>query len=270
VALQQADKTNTLVTLKKLAQTANATVRGVRDALTVLGKVGAIVSRQTVRSADQQGLRIAVDHKKAFRAASLKETKGILMRGSVYRQTADRMPAALPSDGLRMYVCKKNTYIQEEDLKILLQAAPPGWQIREQTLVQIADLFPSMTALEFRLSLLRLIEQAQTGKQAVKNPNAWLKAAFEKNAAPLVTEREILARYEGRVEKPQPVPPPADDTAAIHLLYIEATDEERAAIDAEIERWLAPLLPTVATSHHADLRREARLEATQAYFGKKK
>jgi hypothetical protein len=127
-----------------------------------------------------------------------------------------------------------------------------------------------MTALEFRLSLLRLIEQAQTGKQAVKNPKAWLKAAFEKNAAPLVTEREILARYEGRVEKPQPVPPPADDTAAIHLLYIEATDEERAAIDAEIERWLAPVLPTVATSHHADLRREARLEATQAYFGKKR
>ena len=86
-----------------------------------------------------------------------------------------------------MYVCKRNTYIREEDLATLLRKPPSEWQIREQTLIQIADTFPLMTALEFRFSLQRLIEQANTGKQAIQNHNAWLKAAFEKNGGPLVT-----------------------------------------------------------------------------------
>ena len=61
-----------------------------------------------------------------------------------------------------------------------LRTLPTTWQIREQTLVQIADLFPLMTTLEYGLSLRRLVEQAQTGKPTIQNPNAWLKAAFEK------------------------------------------------------------------------------------------
>ena len=61
-----------------------------------------------------------------------------------------------------------------------------------------------------------------------------------------------------------------DNIADIQLLYIEATEEERAAIDAEIERRLAPVLPTVAESHHAELRREKReLRAHAGVFSKR-
>ena len=53
--------------------------------------------------------------------------------------------------------------------------------MREATLINIADMYPSMNATVFRLSLLRAVEQAQSGKKEVQNPNAWLKAAFQQN-----------------------------------------------------------------------------------------
>lgn len=98
-----------------------------------------------------------------------------------------------------------------------------------------------MTALEFRLSLRRLIEQASMGKQSVQNPNAWLKAAFEKNGGPLVTEREIEARLnQGQVPKPQKrqvqlEEPTENQDLEIFRRYMVAKPEERAQIDQMAE-----------------------------------
>ena len=77
------------------------------------------------------------------------------------------------------------------------------------------DAYPEMDKTTFRLSLLRAVEQAKEGKPVIRNANAWLKAAFEKNGAPLVTARDIEAQVRGgegaepsRLDSPQ-----ADQTA---------------------------------------------------------
>ena len=79
-----------------------------------------------------------------------------------------------------MYVCK-NTYIQEQDIADLLNTCPARWQIREATLLAIADLYLTMDITVFRLSLLQAVRQEQEGKTPVRHHNAWLKAAFVKN-----------------------------------------------------------------------------------------
>ena len=96
-----------------------------------------------------------------------------------------------------MYVCNKNTYIQGTDITELLGVCPKKWNIREATLVAIADTYPEMDKTTFRLSLLRAVEQTKEGKPVIRNANAWLKAAFEKNGAPLVTARDIEAQVRG-------------------------------------------------------------------------
>ena len=80
----------------------------------------------------------------------------------------------------------------------LLRLCPPDWQIREQTLVKIAETFPEMSPLEFRRSIRYMVEQSKTTKQTIQNPNAWLKAAFERNGGPLITERMIEAQIDQR------------------------------------------------------------------------
>jgi hypothetical protein len=53
-----------------------------------------------------------------------------------------------------------------------------------------------MSPLEFRRSIRYMVEQSKTSKQAIQNPNAWLKAAFERNGGPLITERMIEAQID--------------------------------------------------------------------------
>ena len=174
---------------------AKATIRGVRDAMRVLEEAGGILSKQTIRTATEQGIQFTLDHSISFRQASLKEALGIPKRASSYRPTVGRRTVELPSDRRSsMYVCKKNTYIQEEDIKDLLGVCPAEWKIREATLTTIADYYPDMDPTTFRLSLLRAVEQAREGKAKIKHPNAWLKAAFEQNGAPLITARDIEAQ----------------------------------------------------------------------------
>lgn len=86
-ALKEADSLKKLVSYRKLAQAANASIRGVRDALIVLEKEGGVRSKITVRTPDEQGMRIELNTLKPFRPASLKETKGLLKREGNYRQT---------------------------------------------------------------------------------------------------------------------------------------------------------------------------------------
>ena len=170
--------------------------------------------------------------------------------------------------------CKKNTHILGDDLRLLLENSPSEWKIREQTLVQIADTFPMMTALEFRLSLRRLIDQAKNGKQVIQNPNAWLKASFERNGGPLVTEREIEVRvrqHEANVvalppARPLPAQPEAQDVESMRR-YMNASPEEREAIDRLAEEKVGRMLTTFSPDKHAGIREEARLECTREYFG---
>jgi hypothetical protein len=173
-----------------------------------------------------------------------------------------------------MYICKKNTYILAEDLKNLLENSPVEWRIREQTLIQIADTFPMMTALEFRLSLRRLVNQAKNGKQVIQNPNAWLKASFERNGGPLVTEREIEVRVRQQEVQASTTPPPRtieneDRDIASMRRYMNASPEDRAEIDRLAEERVERLLGTISPDKHAGLREEARIECTQEYLGRK-
>ena len=254
---------------QELADALGQKKRGVQRAVDALKREGAVTIR-LIKTKEFQGFSVTIDQSVRFRQATQAEVFGIVKRGGTVVPRGHGLTVVPGSSGPRMYVCK-NTYIQEKDIKALLQTARPDWQIREQTLVQVADLFPTMTALEFRLSLQRLVEQAESGKQEIKNPNAWLKAAFEKNGGPLVTEREIEARL-GQGEKNAPKPPlaaitPEDRETAVLRRYVAASLEERAQIDAIAQKRAAPLLTTVSADKHAGILDQAKIESTQEFFG---
>lgn len=279
-ALKEAESAGKLVSYRKLAQTVSASIRGVRDALVVIEKEGGIRTKITVRTPDEQGMRIALNTLKPFRPASLKETKGLLKRGANYRQTVDRKSQALPSDGLRLSVSITD-YIKQTDVSELLRILPPVWNIRERTLIEIARSFPLMTSLEFRRSLLLLVDQAKKSQTAIQNHNAWLKAAFAKNEGPLVTQRMIEAHLDqiGHVprlaqartyERQKSKEKGRGSAEEIELLrwYLACGAEERAKIDHRAEEKAAPLLTVVAEDKRAGVIEEARLEAIREHVAK--
>ena len=272
-AICQAETEGRIVSRRELALLAKATIRGVRDAMKVLEEAGGILSKQTVRSASEQGIRFTLDHSISFRQASRKETLGIVKRAYSYRPTVGRRPVVLPADRRSsMYVCKKNTYIQEEDLSNLLRICPTEWKVREATLIDIADMYPSMNATVFRLSLLRAVEQAQSGKKEVQNPNAWLKAAFEQNGRPLITERDLEAQLTG--SRPTNFPGPMEEVAeqeessdiAVLRKYLAVSEAERTEIDRRAEQKVTPLLAQVGKDKHEGIRVQARIEVAREYF----
>ena len=169
-----------------------------------------------------------------------------------------------------MYVCK-NTYIQEQDIADLLTTCPAEWKIREATLLAIADLYLSMNVTVFRLSLRQAVEQAQSGKKKIQNPNAWLKAAFEQNGGPLITERDIEARLAGNTTDKaaeRPTVAGQGDNADMETLqrYMAATEAERAEIDLLAAEKAKPALSRVGDDKHAGIMLQARIEAAREYF----
>ena len=80
------------------------------------------------------------------------------------------------------------------DVTQLLQVCPEKWKMREATFIAITDSHTEMDRTTFRLSLLRAVKRTKEGKTIIRNANAWLKAAFEKNGAPLLTARDIEAQ----------------------------------------------------------------------------
>jgi hypothetical protein len=145
--------------------------------------------------------------------------------------------------------------------------------MREQTLIQIADALPDMTAIEFRLSLAYLVKQAHQAKEPIRNHNAWVKAAFEKNGRPLVTEREIEARLDHTVTKRETTPSGAKgegDKEELALLrrYLECSAADRVDIDRLAERKAAALVKMVSPDKHAGVLSAARLEAIREHFSK--
>ena len=276
-AISQAEGEGRIISRRELASIAKATIRGVRDAMRVLEEAGGILSKQTVRKATEQGIRFILDRSISFRQASLKETLGITKRAYSYRPTVGRQPVVPPA-GRRssMYVCKKNTYIQEEDIKDLLRVCPAEWKIREATLTTIADFYPDMDPTTFRLSLLRAVEQAREGKIPIKHPNAWLKAAFEQNGAPLITVRDIEAQVtrgqgaETERQAPSQTDPSApaahSEESEILRRYLAAPEEQRREIDRQAQAQLEqmrPMLDQIGPDRREEILVHARIEAAR-------
>lgn len=272
--LQEADKANRLLSYRIIAKETNSTIDGVRKAVRVLEKERLILQKDIIRTAEEQGFRVSVEANVSVRKGTVNETKAILKRGLFYGQTPDRQGVMLGPGGLRLFVCR-NTNIKHTDIASLLRLPPPEWKIREQTLIQIADAHPDMTAIEFRLSLAHLIEQEKQAKESIRNPNAWVKAAFEKNGGPLVTEREIEARFERTspiVKRQEPQEKGQGSTEEIELLrwYLTCEPEGRAEIDRSADAKAAPILAVVAEDKRASVLEAARLEAIRERVAKVK
>lgn len=271
-ALKEMSETGEILSFRQIGERISANPMGVKRAARTLERVGALLSKQVIKTSTIQGIQVEINPELRFHMVKRKDAYGLPKRGRYQVPTVDRQYQVSTVGQSRMYVCKKNTYIREEDLASLLRMSPSEWQIREQTLVQIADTFPSMTALEFRLSLRRLIEQANRGKQTIQNPNAWFKAAFEKNGGPLVTEREIEARLD-QSETPKPQKQPAQqkeptENQELEILrrYVVAKPEERAQIDQMGEERAALMLAAVSEDKHAGILEQAKIECTREFF----
>lgn len=271
--LRLLSQANERTCLQDLSKKINQKKRGVQRAIEALKKEGA-VKLQYIKSKEFQGFLVETDSSVRFHQGSEKEVYGIIRRGVTVVPRHYGHTVAPRYSEHSMYVCKKNTYIRGEDITVLLQTSPTEWKIREQTLIQIADTFPNMTALEFRLSLLHLLDQAKNGKTTVHNPNAWLKASFERNGGPLVTEREIEVRVRQQ-EVLTPAPPQklgeeiqTQDIGAMRR-YLTASPEEKAEIDKLAEKRVERLLATIAPDKHMGLREEARIESAREYFAAK-
>jgi len=268
--LQHMSRTSQRTCYQDLATAIHQKKRGIQRAIEALQREGA-VKLVHIKSKEFQGFSVEINPSVRFHLGSKKEVYGIVKRGQTvvpryYGQTV--VPRYSEHS---MYVCKKNTYIHGEDLSVLLQIPPADWKIREQTLIQIADALPTMTALEFRLSLRRLVDQAKSGKQTIHNPNAWLKASFEKNSGPLVTEREIEVRVtQQEAAIPAQLPIRRSETEsedmAVMRRYMAANPEDRAAIDQQAEGRVGRLLSTLSPQKHAGLREQARLDCAREFF----
>src|SRR5262245_4329696 len=191
--LQRISQTRQQTCYQDLAKAIHQKKRGIQRAVEALKREGA-VKLLHIKTKEFQGFWVELTPSRSFHLGTKKEVYGIVKRGQTMVPWHYGLTVVRRYSEHSMYVCKKNTYIHGGDLTVFLQIPPAEWKIREQTLIQIADAFPSMTALEFRLSLRRLVDHAKSGKQTIHNPNAWLKASFERNSGPLVTEREIEVR----------------------------------------------------------------------------
>lgn len=283
--LQKADIQDHVVSYRKLARIAKASIRGIRDAFSIIEKEGGIRSKETVRTSDEQGLRVHVNTQTLFRLATLNETKGLLKRRNYYRQTVDRQSPVLPTDGLRMYVSNggdRHTYSTTgrrstgSEMENLLRILPVSWEIREGTLVSVTREFPHMTPLEFRRSLSYLVEQAKNSRQTIQNHNAWLRAAFTKNGGPLVTERMLEAQIDGLKQDAKVVQGKGlENTDTLLQLdfdalrrYLVASPQEKEAIDRMSQEKAAAALRMVPKDKHADILQQALIESARAYFSK--
>ena len=256
-----------ITSYRDIAAVSGVNFHSVRDAIRILERVGAILEKRVVKSSREQGFYVSLSRDLTFIQASVAKLKSVKRGGNNKPQTVGGM-RDVPA---RMSVCKRNTYIQGEDVKELLGIPPQSWQIREATVIEIADMFPTMNATVFRLSVRQAVEQAQAGKKEIQNPNAWLKAAFEQNGAPLVTERDIEARLAGNAAQTaaeRPTVAGQGDDADMETLqrYMAATEGERAEIDLAAAEKAKPALARVGEDKHAGVMLQARIEAAREYF----
>ena len=271
--LQGIAESQAIISVRQIANQLRASMEGVKKAIRVLKKIG-IVQTTAVRTADVQGFRAHLKTEIPVRKGTLNEARGIIKRLGLTPNGRSQVLRTNPP----MYVCKKNTYIQTTDITQLLQACPAEWKIREATLTTIADYYPDMDPTTFRLSLLRAVEQAKEGKAPIKHPNAWLKAAFEKNGAPLITARDIEAqvtRGQGANTKHRAVsqaahhlvPAAQPEESEILRRYLAAPEDQRQEIDRQAAEQLAktqPMLDQIGPDKHQEILVHARIEAARA------
>ena len=261
-----------ITSVRRIAKQLGASIEGVKKAIRILKQVG-ILRTTAVRTADVQGFRVDLETKIPVRKGTLNEARGIVKRLGL---TPYRRSQALRTNPPRMYVCNKNTYIQGTDITELLGVCPKKWKVREATLVAIADSYPEMDKTTFRLSLLRAVEQAKEGKPVIRNANAWLKAAFEKNGAPLVTARDIEAQITSKQgpergqgatpETNQPAPAAKSEEDEIFRQYMAAPEEQRREIDRLAEEKMETMqavLDQVGPDKHQAILVQARIEAAR-------
>ena len=259
-----------IISVRQIANQVGASIEGVKKAIRVLKQVG-ILQTTAVRTADVQGFRVDLKTAIPVRKGTLNEARGIVKRLGL---APNGRSQALRTDPRRMYVCKKNTYIQGSDLTDLLQVCPPNWKIREATLVTIADSYPDMDKTTFRLSLLRAIEQAEEGKTDIRNANAWLKAAFEKNGAPLITARDIEAQvtrgqgtkttWPAASQADHVAPAAQSDEDEILRRYMAADEDQRRKIDRRAEETTRVVRAQVGPDKHRAILVQARIDAARA------
>ena len=274
--LEGVDTSQSITSVRRIAKQLGASIEGVKKAIRILKQVG-ILRTTAVRTADVQGFRVDLETKIPVRKGTLNEARGIVKRLGL---TPYRQSQVLRTNPPRMYVCNKNTYIQGTDITELLGVCPKKWKIREATLVAIADAYPEMDKTTFRLSLLRAVEQAKEGKPVIRNANAWLKAAFEKNGAPLVTARDIEARVRGgqgaepsRSDPPQgdqPTPAARPEEDEIFQQYMAADEAQRREIDRLAEEKMETMqavLDQVGPDKHQSILVQARIEAARTVLG---
>jgi hypothetical protein len=266
-----------VVSYQGLASQVQGSIPGIRQAIRIIEREGGILSRITVREktaegAVLQGFRVVLNQATSFHAISSQEAHKLQQRqiGQFDVSHGLIQPRSDTSDRLRMYVSNKiHTYMPE-----LLHLCPSDWQIREQTLIKIAETFPTMSGLEFRRSIRYLVEQAKTAKQAIQNPNAWLKAAFERNGGPLVTERMIEAQIDqhgsATKEKRNLSTIEVDPDLEILRRYVAASMEEKATIDRLADERVGRLLETVSADKHEGIREQARIESAREFFSAKR
>ena len=271
--LQGVAASRAIISVRQIANQVGASIEGIKKAIRVLKQVG-ILQTTAVRTADVQGFRVDLKTTIPVRKGTLNEARGIVKRLGL---TPNGRSQVLRTNPRRMYVSKKNTYIQEADLTQLMQVCPPNWKIREATLITIADSYPEMDRTTFRLSLLRAVEQAEEGKTAIRNANAWLRAAFEQNGAPLITARDIEAqvmRGQGaKTERPAAseagwsASDARPEEGEILRQYMAAPEEQRREIDRRAEEKMETMrgiLARVRPDKHQTIFVQARLEAARA------
>ena len=268
--LRSVSESHEVVSYRIIAERLKIKPNGARRAVEAIQKERGLLKKETVRTATTQGFRIEVNPHVRFHQVDKRVTYGILKRGLSQVPSTDRLDMVPSTHMHSMYVSNiKHTYYKE-----LLRLFPSQWRLRERTLRQIESQNPALSPIHLRTSYLYLIGQAQSGKQRIKDHNAWLIGCF-KDGAP-ITEADIETLLENHYAVKQSQNPSGQteenkreqqsDEIEILRKYLATSDTKRAEIDRLAEAKAAPLLAQVGEDKHAGIREQAKIEAAREYF----
>ena len=268
--LRSVSTSNEIVSYRIIAERLKIKPNGARRAVEAIQKERGLLKKETVRTATTQGFRIEVNPQVRFHQVDKNVTYGILKRGLSQAPSTDRLDQDPSTDMHSMYVSK----IRHTNYKELLRLFPPAWKLRERTLRHIESQNPTLSPIHLKTSYLYLIGQARSGKQKIKDHNAWLIGCF-KDGAP-ITETDIEMLLENHYTVKQSKNPSGQteenkrgqqsDEMEILRKYLASSDTERAEIDRLAEAKAVPLLAQVGEDKHAGIREQAKIEAAREYF----
>src|SRR5215204_708404 len=127
--LQTVTDAQSTISYRQIAKQTKSTIEGVRKAIRIIQKEGGILTKEVVRTADEQGVRLIINPHAYFRRGTLNEAKGILKRGLHLGRTPPGPTQVHGTDGLGMYVCS-NLNIRQTDVVKLLRIPPLEWKVR--------------------------------------------------------------------------------------------------------------------------------------------